>query len=397
MSKVKNFISRLFNLTYQQVWLSGENPIRNKGYNVTTAESVATIAGCVSVLSELVAVLPLFVYERSGDNRSKAKDHPLYKVLHDRPNSWQTSFEWRQGGMRDLIYHGNFICEVVRKNREVVSLEPLKPQFSVKREGEFLLYEVENFEGKKQWLTSKEVFHVRAVPTHGYDADSPLKNAGKTIDLAVKAEDYSASVFDSGGTKRVALELPPGVKLEPDAREELSRAFDKTHGASAKTAVLEGGMKPTVIGMDPDSTQYIECRKYQSIELCRILRIPPHMVADLDRATFSNISHQDLMLIKYTLWPWLERWEQAISRDLISDTDKYYSEFELKGLLKADPVSRAAFYRTLKQQGIATTNELRPYENMDSIEGGDELWRPVNMALAGEPINEEQTELVQDS
>ncbi|MCP4569992.1 MAG: phage portal protein [FCB group bacterium] len=379
-------------LTYKGVWLSGETPVGNYNYSPATAMRIPAVNACVRVLSESVAVLPLFMYKRTNAGKQQTTKHQLYKLLHDRPNAWQTSFEWRLTMMQDVLLWGNALCEIVTRNSgaTIASLEPLKPDFEVKLIDGKLFYTVENYNNQRGNLSAENVFHIRGLGNHGYKGISPLEYAGRTLGLAEKAEQYSESVFDHGGGKRVAIKVPGAISSEDESR--LRKDWSSHYKNNAKAAIINGGMEIGEVGTDPESTQYIDARKFQINEIARIFRLPPHLIGDLERATFSNIIQQDLEYLKYALWPWLERWEQAIQRDLISDKQKYYAEFDLKGLLRADPESRAKWYHTMRLDGLMTANEIRGIENMNPAkEGGDDLWRPVNMGVVGE----ENVELVQ--
>jgi len=381
-----NPFKRRNTVTYLSILPSGADPTGYQ-YDPATALNIPAVMAGVRVLSETVAVLPVFMYRRTTDGKERTDEHPLFNVLHDRPNAWQTAFEWRLTAMQDLVLWGNHISEkVFNANGSVIGLVPLHPNFEVRRSGNHLVYDVTDYDGKQHQLNSKFIFHVRALGDHDYKGISPLHFAKTTLALARDAETYSQSVFTDGGGKRLGLKLQGQLSAENESR--MREDWTRIHGKNSKLAFFPKGIDPIEVGIDPGDSEYIACRKFQINEIARILRIPPHLIGDLDRATFSNITQQDLEYLKYTLWPWLERFEQAISRDLIGNSKTYYAEFDLRGLLRSDPETRAAYWNTMKVAGVMTTNEIRNVENMNPIDDGDILWQPANMMPAGTELGD---------
>ena len=201
--------------------------------------------------------------------------------------------------------------------------------------------------------------------------------AKNAIGLAIATEEYGSKFFASGATPSGILEYPGTVKDPEKVRDSWTRGFSGS-GNAHKVAVLEEGMKYTPISISPEQAQFLETRKFQINEIARIFRVPPHMVGDLDKSSFSNIEQQSLEFVKYTLDPWVVRWEQSIQRTLLQDEEKtrYFVKFNLEGLLRGDYQSRMNGYATARQNGWMSANDIRELENLDRIppESGGDLY-----------------------
>ena len=215
------------------------------------------------------------------------------------------------------------------------------------------------------------------MPGLGFDGlvgYSPIAMAKNAIGLSIATEEYGAKFFANGATPGGLLEFPGTVK-NPDAiRESWNKGFSSSN--SHKIAILEEGMHYTPISISPNEAQFLETRKFQIDEIARIFRVPPHMVGDLEKSSFSNIEQQSLEYVKYTLEPWIVRWEQALNRALLSDSEKaaYFVKFNVDGLLRGDYQSRMNGYATARQNGWMSANDIRELENLDRIPaelGGD--------------------------
>ena len=216
--------------------------------------------------------------------------------------------------------------------------------------------------------------HVPGLGFYGLVGYSPIAMAKNAIGLSIATEEYGAKFFANGATPGGLLEFPGTVK-NPDAiRESWNKGF--SGGNSHKIAILEEGMHYTPISISPNEAQFLETRKFQIDEIARIFRVPPHMVGDLEKSSFSNIEQQSLEYVKYTLEPWIVRWEQALNRALLSDSEKaaYFVKFNVDGLLRGDYQSRMNGYATARQNGWMSANDIRELENLDRIPaelGGD--------------------------
>ena len=224
-------------------------------------------------------------------------------------------------------------------------------------------------------LPPSDVLHIPGLGFDGLVGYSPIAMAKNAIGMAIACEEYGAKFFANGAAPGGVLEHPGTIKDPQRVRESWQSTFGGSGNAN-KIAVLEEGMKYTPIGISPEQAQFLETRKFQINEIARIFRVPPHMVGDLEKSSFSNIEQQSLEFVKYTLDPWVVRWEQSITRSLLTTSEKkeYFVKFNLEGLLRGDYQSRMAGYATARQNGWMSANDIRELENLDRIpteEGGD--------------------------
>ena len=355
------------------------------GKNVTERSSMQMTAvySCVRVLAEAVAGLPLHLYKYTDSGgKDKALEHPLYFLLHDEPNPEMTSFVFRETLMTHLLLCGNAYAQLIRNGRgEVVGIYPLMPnRVSVNRDDKGNIYYkylrgLEDAHLNKEnevILLHSEVLHIPGLGFDGLVGYSPIAMAKNAIGMAIACEEYGAKFFANGATPGGILEHPGVVKDPERVRASWNSAFGGSANAN-KVAVLEEGMKYTPISISPNEAQFLETRKFQINEIARIFRVPPHMVGDLEKSSFSNIEQQSLEFVKYTLEPWLIRWEQSLVRSLIlpGDKGKYFIKFNVDGLLRGDYESRMNGYATARQNGWMSANDIRALENLDQISEED--------------------------
>ena len=358
------------------------------GKNVTerSAMQMTAVYSCVRVLSEAVAGLPLHVYKyRSDGGKEKAVTHSLYRLLHDEPNPEMTSFVFRETLMTHLLLWGNAFAQVIRNGKgEVIALYPLMPnRMTVDRDSSGNLY-YKYYRGSDEAIRSKEyevilspgdVLHIPGLGFDGLVGYSPIAMAKNAIGLAIATEEFGAKFFANGAAPSGVLEHPGTIKDPTKVREAWQSQFGGSSN-SGKVAVLEEGMKYTPISISPEQAQFLETRKFQIDEIARIFRVPPHMVGDLEKSTFSNIEQQSLEFVKYTLNPWCVRWEQAMNQQLVlpSERSQVFTKFNVDGLLRGDYESRMNGYATARQNGWMSANDIRELENLDRIpeeKGGD--------------------------
>lgn len=357
-----------------------------KPVNERSAMQMTAVYSCVRILSEAVASLPLHVYRYNEDGgKEKAIDHPLYFLLHDEPNPEMTSFVFRETLMTHLLLWGNAYAQIIRNGKgEVVALYPLMPnRMTVDRDENGKLYYTYNtskedaptMKGSIVKLNSTDVLHIPGLGFDGLVGYSPIAMAKNAIGMAIACEEYGAKFFANGAAPSGVLEHPGTIKDPARLRESWTSTFGGSSNAH-KVAVLEEGMKYTPISISPEQAQFLETRKFQINEIARIFRVPPHMVGDLEKSSFSNIEQQSLEFVKYTLDPWVSRWEQSMIRSLISETDKskYFIKFNVDGLLRGDYQSRMNGYAIGRQNGWMSANDIRELEDLDRIPaelGGD--------------------------
>ena len=358
-----------------------------KPINEKTAMTTASVYACVRILSEAIASLPLHVYSYTDDGGKKMEyEHPLYHILHDEPNPEMTSFTFREVLMTHLLLHGNAYAQIIRDGAgRVVALYPLLPNcMDVQRDENGQLYyiytrqsdENPNFKNLGQIvLKYEDVLHIPGLGFDGLVGYSPIAMAKNAVGLTIAAEEYGSAFLKNGASPGGVLEHPGVLKNPEKVRESWNQVYQGS-GNAHRVAVLEEGMHFTPITLKPDELQFLETRKFQLEEVCRLFRIPPHLVQSLDHATFSNIENQSLEFVKYTLDPWVIRWEQALQKALLlpGEKSKYIIKLNVDGLLRGDYKSRMEGYSIGRQNGWLSANDIRELENMNPIsdeEGGN--------------------------
>src|SRR5574344_30860 len=358
-----------------------------KPVNEQTAMQMTAVYSCVRILSETIAGLPLHVYKyNDSGGKEKFLNHPLYKLLHDEPNPEMTSFAFRETLMSHLLLWGNAYAQIIRNGKgEVIALYPLMPnKMTVDRDANGKLYYLYSRSsedaptlGKESqvYLDSTDVLHIPGLGFDGLVGYSPIAMAKNAVGLAIATEEYGAKFFANGAAPGGVLEHPGTIKDPQKVKESWNAAYQGSTNAH-RVAVLEEGMKYQPIGISPEQAQFLETRKFQINEIARIFRIPPHMLDDLEKSSFSNIEQQSLEFVKYTLDPWVVRWEQGMCRALLLESEKptVFIKFNVDGLLRGDYASRMAGYATARQNGWMSANDIRELENLDKIPtvlGGD--------------------------
>lgn len=358
------------------------------GVSVTEESSLRSSAvfACVRIISESIASLPLVLYRRAGRNKERATNHPLYPVLHDLANREMTSLEWRETTFAHVLLWGNAYSEIETDARGVVrGLWPLRPDRMTVQRGPdgALRYRYQLPDGGETTLPAYRVHHVRGLSPDGIIGYSPILLAARqAVGLALATEEFGARFFSNGARPGLVVKHPGALK--DAAYKRLKESWGEDHQGlsnSHRVKILEEGMDIATIGVPPEEAQFLETRKFQVTEIARIYRVPPHMLADLDRATFSNIEHQSLEFVTYTLRPWLVRHEQAISRDLLKapEREEYMARYVVEGLLRGDTKNRYEAYTAAIVNGWMTRNEVRELEDMNPADGLDEYLLPLNM------------------
>ena len=355
------------------------------GIRITPETSLksTTVLACARVLAESVAGLPLHLYRRTEGGREVAREQPLYRVIHQQPNSWQTSFEWREQSMLHVCLWGNAYSEIRSGAAgSVTELVPLHPsRMTTERiENGRLRYKYREPNGTETVYTQDQILHIRWMSGDGVTGMIPVDLAKDAVALARACELHGASYFGNGAMPGVVLETDQ--QLDQAAASTLRDNWERMHRGARKshrTAVLMGGLKAHELTGTNQESQFLEARRFQVEEVCRLFRVPPHLVGDLTRSSFSNIEQQSIDFVQHTLLPWLRRFESAFTRDLIVDDDTYFAEFDTRGLLRGDAAARAAYYSTLWNLGVLSINEIRASESMNDIDGGDNRFVQLNM------------------
>jgi len=378
--------------------------------NENTAMQTAAVYACVRVISEAIASLPLHVYRYEENGSKLLPGHSLYNILHNAPNPEMTSFVFRETLMSHLLLWGNAYAQIIRDGGgRVLALYPLLPnKTDVWRGPDGQIYYTywrntdESRPNEKSGgvtLSKDDVLHIPGLSFDGLVGYSPIALTKNAVGMAIATEDYGASFFANNANPGGILEHP-GTLQHPDqiraAWEMLYKGGNKAH----RIAVLEEGLKFHPISVPPEEAQFLETRKFQLDEIARIFRIPPHMVGDLEKSSFSNIEQQSLEFVKYTLDPWVVRWEQTMNQSLLLPSEKasVYIKFNLDGLLRGDYATRMNGYAIGRQNGWLSANDIRRLENMNEItpEDGGDLYlvngNMVKLADAGAAYTKQSSE-----
>ena len=363
--------------------------------NPQNAMQAAVVYSCCKVLAESVGMLPCCIYTQGeGVSRTPNKGHPLWELLVNQPNEYQTAVEFFEMLTLHLNMRGNAYGYINRtRSGRIVEIIPLHPDYVNVRmdETNTVTYQVGTEQGGMRLLDRSEILHVKGLTLNGWLGISPIAYARESIGLSLATEKFGGQLFRNGAKMGGVLEAP--AQLSDVAYDRLKTSFDlATSGENAhKTAVLEEGVKFTKIGMMADEAQFLETRKYQRAEIAGLFRVPAHMVNDLEKATFSNISSLDLQFLKYSLRPWLRRLTACMRRDLFSVEDKRSQvlDFDVSSLLYADAASRSTYYHQMVLDGIITRNEARGMEGLNPIDGLDVPLMPLNMGDGTEDPDED--------
>lgn len=363
------------------------NAASGKTVTEQTAIQISTVYACVRVIAETIASLPMNVYEAKNDGTKQiAANHPLQHLLHDAPNAEMTSFTWREQMLTQLLLQGNSYSQIVRSGKsDILSIYPLiSADMSVDRtDSGQLTYEYKISDGSTVMLDPSEVLHIPGLGFDGVMGYSPIALMKTTLGLTLAAEEYGSAFFQNAAT-------PPGVLTHPSRPKDLEKvrqSWNRTYGGSGnagKVAILYEGMKFERIALPNNEAQFLETRKFQTEEICRMYRVPPHMVCDLSHATFSNIEHSSIDFAVHTIRPWLVRIEQAINKALFSEQEpdkpakpsKFFVKINLDGLMRGDYKSRQEGYAIARQNGWMSADDIRELEDMNPIgeENGGNLY-----------------------
>lgn len=366
------------------------------------AVQTPAVYACTRILAESIAQLPLHLYQSTADGPKKADNLDEFYILHDEPNSYQTSYTWREQGEFQAALWGNAYSEIQRdtKTGRPMAFYPIpawevEPRLDTSRGTEpRKLYRINGMD-----YADTDIFHVMAPGWNGLAGISPIALMRASVTMSLNSDEFGANFFKNGTRLSGVLEHPGNLSAEAAGR--LRSSWQDTYAGKAnagKVAVLEEGMKFNALTMPLADAQFIEQRKFQVTDIARIFRIPPHMVGDLERATFSNIEQQSIQFVQHTMMPWLARWEQELTRKLFaySPTRKarYYAKFNLASLLRGDLKSRFDAYAVGRQWGWLSANDCREMEDLPPVAGGDTYLSPMNMVPANrlDDIVDKQTE-----
>lgn len=380
----------IFKQVYGSPWVTKTG----QSVNLKTAIQVSTVVACTRVIAEGLAQVPLKLYRQNNDGniRVPASEHPLYDLLRTKPNSWQTSFEFRETMGWHVVLTGNFFCFkniVLGKLRELIPLEP--GSVKVIREDDYsLTYEVTYPDNRKQRFPQEVIWHVRGASLNSWMGLEAVQIARDAIGLAMATEEQHASMHKNG-VQSTGIYSVDG-KLTHEQHKDLTKWLEDDYGGSrngGKPMIIDMGAKFLSTSMTGVDAQHLETRKYQIEEICRFFRVMPIMVGYSDKAaTYASAEQMFLSHVVHTLSPWYQRIEQSIDANLLTEKDRangVYSKFVEEGLLRGDSKTTSEFLQRLTMNGIMTRNEARAKLDLNPLDGLDEPLTPVNMQIGTEP------------
>mgnify|MGYP000878862053 CR=1 FL=1 len=343
-----------------------------------TAMRIATVNACVRILSETIASLPLHVYQRlDNGGKERAPDHPLYELLHSRPNPWQTSFEFREQMMSHLLLRGNFFAVKLYHGDLIIDdLIPLNPDnVTVLQLPDYSLqYQISGTGAGTLILGQKDVLHIRGLSRNGILGESVIAQARDTFGSALATQEYAGKFWRNDATPAGIIKV--AKKLEKGEADRIREIWTDDHGGSAnahKLHVLGDGASFEKIEMTAEDSQLIETRRFQRSELASLFRVPLMLLqADTQTTTYASSEQFMLAFAMHSIRPWLVRIEQALQMQLFTAPQKYFPEFNLDGLLRGDLKSRYEAYKIARDAGWMSKNDIREKENMNPIENGDD-------------------------
>jgi HK97 family phage portal protein len=381
----------------QKLFMGGVETAAGIQVDETTALTFSAVWAAVNVISGAVGFLPLVVYRRLERGKERNQAHPVYSLLHDRPNAYMDAMVFRETLQGHVLTWGNGYAEIERDNAgRAIALWPLPPnQVEPRMEDNVLYYDVQLKTGGKAQVLPDDMLHVKGFGFDGFKGYSVVRMAAQSLSLGMAAEKFGASFFGNGSVLSGVFEHPG--TLSPNALKEFKRDWKANHEGlnnAHRTAVLENGMKWHQLGIPPEDAQYLETRRFQIGDVARWYGVPLHMLGDLERATFSNIEHQGIEFVTWCLMKWLRRWELEVDRKLFAESErgKLFTEFLTAALLRGDTKTRYEAYNIARQGGWLNVNEIRAMENLNPIDGGDTYLEPLNMKPLGEPDPEPDPE-----
>ena len=365
----------------------------SSGVRVTSDSALAVNAvyAAIRILTDSVSSLPLNLHKHTKDGGNEhAINHNYYTKLKYQPNAFQTSVEWREMMLGHMLLRGNAYSEIM-PNGDLIPLHPDRViAFMPNRET--VAYEYTPPEGKARIILSSEMHHLKGFSLDGLSGLNPIETCKDSVGLSKAAEDFGASFYGNGATAGGFITHPG--QLSADAQARLIKSFEARHrgaGNAHRPAVLEENMQWQSVGIAPNQAQFLETRRFQIAEIARIFRVPLYLMADLEKATISNVEQQSIDYLRHSLRPLLVRWEQAMRRDLfgVEGKRKFYVEFNVEGILRGDSGARAEFYNKMFSIGTMSQNEIRAFENMPPIPDGDKYYVALNMGnTQGQPAPE---------
>lgn len=353
--------------------------------NEQSALRFIAVFSCVRVLAEGVGALPLSVYKsRAGGGKDKAQDHPVYELLHDRPNGEMTSQSWRESQVGQLATSGNCYSALTLNRRgQIADIYPIPWNECIPRRNG-ITGKIEYDVASDGTYPSERIFHVAGFGFDGLLGYSPIRMAAEAVGLGIASAEFTSHFYRNGMNVGGVLEHPQALSdVAYNRLQEWINEKGVGLGNSWKPLILEDGMKFSRIPMPFVDAQFIETRKLNRDEICGLFRVPPHMIANLERSTNNNIEHQGIEFVMHTLMPYLTRFEQTANWKLFTPAERaagYYVKFNVDGLLRGDYKSRQEGLAIQRQNGAINADEWRELEDRNPIEDGSGQIYIVNTA-----------------
>lgn len=359
---------------------------KNNGVSESSAMRLSAVYSCINVLSSSLAQLPLHVLRREGDNVSKATDHAAFHLLKDSPNTWQTSYDFREVLQAQVLGWGNGYGHIKRTRRgELSSIDYVKSSYTtLERRGNRYFYASQSEELEPLTISIDDMIHIKAIGSKQKMGVSPIRQHAQAIGLGLAAQSYGKNFFENGG-KPTGIVSAKSIN-NADAFEKLLGVWNKikqrlNSSEDGGAILLPADLDYKPITVSPEDAQFLETRKFNRSEIAGIFNVPSHMINDLDQATFSNISEQAIQFVRHTMMPWVVKWEQELNRKLFTQAERaagYYCKFNLAGLLRGTPSDRAEFYHKGITDGWLNRNEVRAFEELNPRDGLDDFLISTN-------------------
>lgn len=356
-----------------------------------TAMAVSAVYACVGLIAETIGQLPIRVKRsKHGGGADNADNLPLYRLLAQRPNEWQTSQEFREMLTQHLCLSGNCYALIMRDARGIPrELLPLMPDnVVVEQDSNWnVTYKIWLNNHEMRTLTQRDIFHLKYRTLDGYTGISPIGWQRETVGNALATLKYSSRLYKNGGRPNGVIQMDGALTQESAKRLRESWEANYMGANAGKTAVLENGAKYEPISMNMEDMQFIQSRQFTVEEVARIYRVPLHMIQSTEKTTSwgSGIEQMSIGFVQMSLLPWIKRWENCIQKYLIDDS-RVYVKLAVEGLMRGDMASRYAAYQTAINSGFMSPNEARALEDLNPREGGDDYYMPLNMSNGKETI-----------
>lgn len=366
-----------YNAPWQMISAAGR-PISERGILQLSAAM-----GCIRLLSQTIATLPITIFRRLPDGgRKAAYEHPLYELLHNQPNKDMSAVDFWQVMIASMLLRGNAFAEKLRIGDRIVGidfLDPSRVSWTAKSDGSLQFFYADAA-GKRRKLAPDDIWQIPAFTLDGKLGISPICYGASVFGGALAAEDASQSIFANGMSASGYVTTQPGQWLTPEQREKMRGHLDEFSYQAAnsrKSFILEGGMGYTQLSMNPEDAQMLETRSFNVEEICRWFGVPPTLIGHGEKTSNwgTGLEQQNIAFLTYSLTPWLRKIEQSIRRALIAPGEKgrYFAEFNVTGLLRGDTAARASYYSQMVNNGLMTRDEVRRLENLPAMGGNAEV------------------------